>query len=200
MTEVLNSIIRLSERLKTIVTNIDACNNLARRYIIIKSSKDDSKKKELASNVISVIKPLYELYRTHILNKDFTFLTTHEFMLDNINISSLYIKIIDSGNLDLVKPVNNELLMLFRSCMNETDKQDVDSKYAKKKVHKSNEGIGFDNIINSIMSKNKDTLKRAENDPAAIANTISSIINNSSGDIGKLAQNLVKQINPRKFK
>jgi hypothetical protein len=192
MSKLLECFVCLISRLRDTPENLTACQEASRVYKPILLSSDDEKKTEISERIGSSITPVFEQYRKDIMNRNFSFLGENVLIIDQIDVGSLYQNTLMSDNDTNIKKVTSELLFLFHSIMSEEDKALVESKFKKpKKAKKAKSETALD--MDKMLSKNKDDLKKLENDanPDAIGDVMGNILKNNSGDLGKMATNIL---------
>jgi hypothetical protein len=207
--QVLESFGRLLAKLAAIPCNKEQCRVISRIYRPLIISENATKKSTASSKIESIIKPLYTTYREDILLKDFSFLSDNKLIIDDTDISSLYINAIDSDDDDSLKYINNELLYLFYQVATSDDQKTIDTKYRKKPTPQSSEIPNMKNMqpnmaskLENLLNKNKTKLKRAETDPSAIPEVLSDLFKNNSDEMAGMLNGLLGTIgiNPSNVK
>ncbi len=206
MEKVLESFLTLVARLQVIEKNGDICIALRAKYRPVFASTNSNNKEKAGSEIAQILRPIYKTYRDNVIEKDFSFLLEDEakdgFIVHGKSIGLAYGNIIAGGSDEDVKKVTNGLLHLFFLVAPEGDQKEIEDRHAKKeevsKKHPNFAALGpgrpntsIAHKMEKLLDKHKDSLKRAENDPAAISGVLGDFFHENSRDMAGILTNIL---------
>lgn len=207
MEKVLESFLTLVARLQVVSGNSDACMALRVKYRPIAMSTSTKDKAKAGSEIASILKPIYDANREKVMDKDFSFLLQGEgmegiFMVQGKDLGQAYASVVANGSDEELKKVTAGLLHLFFLVSPEEDQKVMEERHAKKdEVSKKNPNfaslgpgrpnVGMAHKMEKLLEKNKDKLKRAENDPTAISGVLGDFFHENSRDMANMLTNIL---------
>ena len=188
---VIKSLLDFIVRLKSVEKISEKCVIFARKYKQVNSEANESRRQAVSDGVKSVLSALYTTYKIQIKDKDFSFMNSGIFILDDTDIGQLYLTAIDEEeDSNKINKINNGLLALFLHVMSDDDKKEVNDKFSKKKEEPVNAAAS----IQSLLAKNADVLKEAEKDQSKIPQAVQSILTNNSGEMMGIITNVLSSL------
>lgn len=204
--QLVESFYRLVTKLDFTNKNAEYCKELKRKYRSVIASNNSKKKESIALLIRESITPLYSINREDILSKDFGFLTEAKkdnegrpisgdgaLVIDGFDIGTMYINALDDDDDENLRFVVNELLFLFYQIAPEEDQKLIDTKYKKQPkpsppmanpiAASQNAQPGLAKKMEDMLRKNKNKLKKAEQDPNAIPEVLADFFQNNSKDM-----------------
>lgn len=168
-----------------------------------------AKKKKLEDQIREVLDPVYQKYRTEIIDKDFGFVEEANIVLLDINLSEVFPRIFEADDAAREKEAINEILYLFYQIMSPEDRKETEQRHQKKKTKKLKKFTDKptpkpdtsqitssipdpSNLIQQLLAENAPHLKEAERDPSKMGDAIRKVI--SSGKVASMVENMVKNL------
>lgn len=207
MEKVLESFLTLVARLQVVNKNAETCIALRVRYRPINASTNSNTKIKAGTEIAEIFRPIYETNRDKIVEKDFSFLLDEDgiLMIQGKDIGKAYANVMAEGSDEEVKKITGGLLNIFYLVAPDPDQKIIEERHAKKEEPAKGRpnfaalGSGRPNVsiarkMEKMLDKHKDSLKRAENDPAAISGLLGEFFHENSRDVGNLVTGLIGDI------
>lgn len=188
--ELFQSIVCLAERLSVASSNHQPCKKLQRKYkqLLVKPKKSD----KIYTAIIARLQEVIKDHKEDIMNKDFSFLESGILRIDEEDIGTMYLAVVDECDVDKLELVVTELLYLFCQGLSDEDKNIVYEKYKTKQSDtssgnatstKSTPEVPLRTGVDSILKKHQHILNKAEKNPKLMNEAISSILKGSSNEL-----------------
>lgn len=218
MENLIESLICLLQKLNITDKNASKCKELVRKYRPLLVTTNEQKQQEACKHIKDSFLKIYNEHKSDIIDKDFTFLQENTFIFDNVDMGTLYLNVVDMDDTDKLEAVSNELLFIFYQISPDEDRKMIDEKHRKKKEKEKAKGeLESENVterskkknktkdtpqpnntpniakkMETILSKHKHKLKKAEKDPNAIPEVLADFFKENSGDMAGMLTDMLK--------
>lgn len=190
----LQTYIILLGHLRSFSGNEEECTSVIKEYKpILKANQ--RKRNQVDKEIYPILKDVLDANTSDIKDKDFSFLGKSSTIILGANISEMVDRIWESDNDDSITNVVNELLYLFYQIMDQEDKKEIEDMYKTNKAPEPKMpdmgNLNMGKFMEKLLSKHKNTIKGAENNPALLNEAISEIIKDSTGDLVGMISNTI---------
>jgi hypothetical protein len=108
--------------MSSVAPNGDMCKPLKRSLHSLMESSNTKKKDSIESDLRTLVLGIYERHRDDIIEKDFSFMRNKMFVYEDLDISEMYLNVLDTSDALAITKSANMMLELFYHVATDADK------------------------------------------------------------------------------